>query len=81
MQILKTIKVIEVEIAQLYQQSDSNKKEKLNTLIKLFFQSDFAQKSITEVMQDISEEAQEKGLTPEILESILNDEKYLKDII
>ena len=73
---METINIkVEPEVAKLYQESDNNKKEKLNTLIKLFFQSDFAQKSLTEVMAEISDKAQERGLTPEILESILNDDE------
>jgi hypothetical protein len=69
-----TIKV-DQEIAQLYQKADLNKQEKLNNLIKLFFKPELTEKSLSQVMEEIADQAEKKGLTPEILEAILNEEE------
>lgn len=71
---METISVkVESEVAKAYQQADINKQEKVSTIIKLFFQSNFADKSLSEVMEEIADKAEKRGLTPEILESILNE--------
>ncbi len=69
-----TIKV-DKEVAQLYQKADLNKQEKLNNLIELFFQPELTEKSLSQVMEEIADDAEKKGLTPEILETILNEEE------
>lgn len=66
---------VDNEIAKAYRESDLNKQEKVNTIIKLFFQPEFADKSLSEVMENIADKAEKRGLTPEILEDILNDEE------
>ncbi|MEA5512101.1 hypothetical protein VB715_20205 [Crocosphaera sp. UHCC 0190] len=69
-----TIKV-DQEVAKAYRESDSKKQEKINAIIKLFLQPEFANKSLSDVMAEIADKAQKRGLTPEILEDILNDEE------
>lgn len=69
-----TIKV-DQEVAKAYRESDSKKQEKISVIIKLFLQPEFANKSLSDVMADIADKAQKRGLTPEILEDILNDEE------
>jgi hypothetical protein len=41
----------------------------------LFFQPDLARKTLSDVMEEISDKAEKRGLTPEILQSILEDDK------
>ena len=73
---METITIeVDKEVAKAYRESDLNKQEKVNTIIKLFFQPEFATKSLSEVMADIADQAEERGLTPAILEDILNDEE------
>ncbi|CCQ59691.1 hypothetical protein [Crocosphaera watsonii] len=73
---METITIeVDKEVAKAYRESDLNKQEKVNTIIKLFFQPEFAYKSLSEVMADIANKAEQRGLTPEILEDILNDEE------
>jgi hypothetical protein len=69
-----TIKV-DQEVAKLYQEADLNKQEKLKNLIKLFLKPDLAEKSLSQVMKEIADQAEKRGLTPEILEEILNEEE------
>ncbi|MDJ0601258.1 MAG: hypothetical protein QNJ37_20740 [Crocosphaera sp.] len=66
------IKVSE-EIAQAYRESDSKKQEQISTIIKLFLNKEFSQKSLSEVMEEIADKAEKRGLTPKILEDILNN--------
>ncbi len=73
---METITIeVDKEVARAYRESDINKQEKVNTIIKLFFQPEFADKSLSAVMADIADKAEQRGLTPEILEDILNDEE------
>ena len=61
------------ETAKIYQQASSAEKKKMQVLLSLWLR-EFEKPSTTleKLMDDISRKAQERGLTPEILESILN---------
>ena len=73
---METITIeVDKEVAKAYRESDLNKQEKVNTIIILLFQPEYATKSLSEVMADIAYQAEERGLTPAILEDILNDEE------
>lgn len=62
------------EVAQAYQQANLQQQRALQTMVKLFLDADFMQKSLSQVMEEIATKAEARGLTPEILESILNDD-------
>lgn len=68
------------EIAEAYHNASEEEKQQLQLKIAAIMQSQFTlsrKESITRLrntMDKASKEAQERGLTPEILESILNDE-------
>lgn len=62
------------EVAQAYQQANPQQQQALQTMLKLFLDSNFMQKSLSQVMEEIATKAEQRGLTPEILESILNDD-------
>ncbi len=63
------------EAAELYQSASSEEKERVRILIDLLMRrpseddSDFLGK----LMDEISDEAEARGLTPEILKSLLNE--------
>lgn len=61
------------ETAKIYQRASSAEKKKMQVLLSLWLR-EFDKPSITleQLMDDVSRKAQERGLTPEILESILN---------
>ncbi|MCC5638138.1 hypothetical protein LC593_20330 [Nostoc sp. CHAB 5844] len=69
------------EVAQAYRNASEEEKQQLQLKIVAIMQSQFTipkQESITRfrnIMDKASQEAQERGLTPEILESILNDDE------
>jgi glycerate-2-kinase len=75
-----TIKV-PLEVAEAYRNATEEEREQLQLKIATIMQSQFTtskQEAIARLrntMDEISQEAQERGLTPEILESILNDDE------
>jgi hypothetical protein len=73
---METITIqVDNEVAKLYQSAKIEEQKKVSNLIKLFFQPELAKKSLSQVMAEIADQAEKKGLTPEILEEILNEEE------
>jgi hypothetical protein len=65
---------VDAEVAQAYELATEDERRKLDTIINLKLREATSnQRSLIEVMDDISRKAQERGLNPEILESILNE--------
>ena len=64
---------IDEETAKVYQKASSTDKKKMQVLVSLWLR-EFEKPSVTleKLMDDISRKAKERGLTPEILESLLN---------
>ena len=72
---MATVKVpLDNETAKIYETASMADKKKMQLLLSLWLR-EFEKPSITldRLMDDISRKAQERGLTPEILDSILND--------
>jgi hypothetical protein len=69
-----TIKV-SPEVAVAYQNATEQEKQRLQTIVTLFLDRDNSNNNdfLGIIMNEISDRAQERGLTPEILESILNE--------
>lgn len=69
-----TIKVTP-EVAQAYQKATDQEKQFLQTLIVLFFNQDVTREMdfLGKIMDEISDRAVARRLTPEILEAILNE--------
>jgi hypothetical protein len=66
---------VEPEIADAYNSASQEDQKKIQLLMGLWLQELSTQPnmSLSDVMDMISERAQARGLTPEILESILNE--------
>jgi len=61
--------------AKIYQDASAEKKKKLQILMSLWMREfDKPSKSLDEMMDEMSRKAKERGLTPEILDSILHGE-------
>lgn len=62
-------------IAQAYQKATEQKKASLSTLISIFLREEGENNIdfLGKLMDDISDQAIARGLTPEILETILNE--------
>ncbi len=72
---METITInVDSEVAKAYREAQVNKQQQLSTMIKLFFQPDLANKTLSQVMAEIADKAEKRGLTPEILQSILEDD-------
>ncbi len=72
---METITInVDSEVAKAYREAQVNKQKQLSTMIKLFFQPDLANKTLSQVMAEIADKAEKRGLTPEILQSILEDD-------
>ncbi|MEH2001405.1 MAG: hypothetical protein V7L00_22125 [Nostoc sp.] len=69
------------EVAEAYRNATEEEREQLQLKIAAIMQSQFTTKRLESIarlrntMDKASLEAQERGLTPEILKSILNDDK------
>ena len=73
---METITIqVNSDIAKAYQEINSTRREKLELLFSILLKQELDNRSLSQIMDDIGSKAQERGLTPEILESILADEK------
>lgn len=67
---------VDSEAARVFRTASTEEQEKLRVLLGLWLK-EYARAdgpSLTESMNDISRKAQSRGLTPEILESVLEEE-------
>jgi hypothetical protein len=65
---------VDLDIQQAFEQASEEERQELQVLVSLFFKEGWAKKNVLEVMQEIGSRAQGRGLTPEILDEILQDE-------
>jgi hypothetical protein len=73
----KTITIrVSSEAASTYETAPAEQKQKLDALLSLkITEVARARRPLEDIMSEISRKAQERGLTPEILESILEDDR------
>ncbi|GAX34150.1 hypothetical protein [Nodularia sp. NIES-3585] len=69
-----TIKV-DPEIAKAYREAEPEKQQKIQMFLNIMLKKAVSQKPLLDIMEEASQQAISNGMTPEILESILNDEK------
>jgi len=73
---METITInVDNEVAKAYREAEVNKQQKLSVIIKLFFQPDLDNKTLSQVMEEIADKAEKRGLTPEILQAILDEKE------
>ena len=66
---------IDADLAEIYRSASESERRKLDLLLNLRLRNAMETKRpIQEVMDEISRKAQQRGLTPEILQSILDEE-------
>jgi hypothetical protein len=76
MQIMKTIAIqIDEDTAKEYNKITSEQRKRVESLFALLVQQELIRISLMQIMDDIADEAERNGLTPEILESILADDE------
>ena len=72
---LQKVVSIDADAADVYRSASDDERRKLDLLINLRLHDATESKtSLRTIMEDISREAQRRGLTPEILQSILGEE-------
>ncbi len=66
---------LDVEAARIYQQASTADKQKMQVFLSLWLR-EFGKptKSLRTLMNEISDKSQTRGLTSEILDTLLNDE-------
>jgi hypothetical protein len=65
---------VDEEIKAVFEKANPEIQQQLSNIIELFFRERLYSKSLTEVMAEISDKAQQRGLTPEILQDILAED-------
>ena len=65
---------VEPEIAKAYREAEQEKQQKIQIFLNIMLQKAVSQKPLLDIMEEASQQAIANGMTPEILESILNDE-------
>jgi hypothetical protein len=76
MQISEEIRIkVSPNFSQAYQKATERKKQSLATLVSLFLGEDINEEVdfLGKLMDEISDRAVSRGLTPEILETIMNE--------
>ncbi len=65
---------VNLEAAHIFEAASEEQRRKIEALLSLkLTQATRKKRALEEVMDDISQKAQERGLTPEILDAILNE--------
>jgi len=65
---------VDEEIKVAFEQANPEVQKQLSHIIQLFLRGNLYDKRLTEVMAEISDKAQQRGLKPEILQDILADD-------
>ena len=66
---------VDADVADAYRAVSDEDRRKLDLLVNLRLrEATHSERTLRDVMRDISDSAQRRGLTPELLQSILNEE-------
>ncbi|KOR37769.1 MULTISPECIES: hypothetical protein [Planktothricoides] len=72
---METITIpVDPAIAKAYREADPEKQQKIAMFLNVMLKKTLNKRPLIEIMEDVSQQAIANGITPEILESILNDE-------
>ncbi len=64
---------VDPEIAKVYREAEPEKQQKIQMFLNLMLKTAVSEKPLLDIMEEASQQAISNGMTPEILESILND--------
>lgn len=66
---------VDADLAEIYRSASESERRKLDLLLNIRLRAVLTRpkKSLSTLMDEISQEAQRNGMTPEILESILSE--------
>ena len=72
---METITIpVDAELAKYYRESEPEQQQKIVMFINVMLKKSMNQKPLLEIMEEASKQAIANGMTPEILDSILNDD-------
>ena len=72
---METITIpVDPEIAKSYRDADPETQQKIAMFLNVMLKKTLNKRPLIEIMEDVSQQAIANGMTPEILESIVNDE-------
>lgn len=67
---------IDTDTAAKYNAASNEERRKVQLLVRILLQNSTpSQRTLQQLMDEMSDEAQNKGLTPEILDQILNEDE------
>jgi hypothetical protein len=72
---------VDEEIKIAFEQANPEIQKQLSDIIQLFLREKLYRKTLTEVMAEISDKAEQRGLTPEILQEILANDDRLNSFL
>ena len=64
---------VDNKIAKAYREAEPEQQQKISMFLNVILKKAISPKPLLEVMEEASQQAITNGMTPEILESILND--------
>ena len=64
---------VDDNIKTAFEEASLKTQQELSSIIQLFFRQNLHNKTVTQVMAEISDRATQRGLTPEILQELLAD--------
>jgi antitoxin component of RelBE/YafQ-DinJ toxin-antitoxin module len=64
---------VDDNIKTAFEEASLKTQQELSSIIQLFFTQNLHNKTLTQVMAEISDRATQRGLTPEILQELLAD--------
>jgi hypothetical protein len=62
---------VDPEIAKAYREAEPEKQQKIQIFLNVMLQKAVSQKPLLDIMEEASQQAIAKGMTPEIIESML----------
>ncbi len=66
---------IDAEVADAFNQASSRQQQAIQSVISLWLKQMVQPESLEAITQEIRQEAASKGLTPDILQELLNDDE------
>ncbi|WP_414553421.1 hypothetical protein [Anabaena sp. CCY 0017] len=71
---METIAIqVDAEIAKAYQEAEPQKQQKIQTIVNDLLKLIIQDKSLDDIIQEMQEQAKDRGLTQEILDEILQN--------
>ena len=64
---------VDPEIAQAYREAEPQKQQKIAIFLNMMLKKAINQRPLLDIMEEASQQVIANGMTPEILESIIND--------